>query len=88
MVSRAIKLLRIYNGVPQHVVAKKMGIAQSGICRMESGLMKIRPEDVVKLAKIYGVDPELVLMLADKLKKSKGLEKAIFEAVIEVVREY
>lgn len=88
MLHKAIRLLRMYKDIPQHEISRLMELDQSRISNMEKGKHKISIEVAERYAKIFSLDISFLLMFADKLENKKGLEKAIFQAIVTTIKEF
>jgi transcriptional regulator with XRE-family HTH domain len=88
MLHRAIKLLRLYNGLSAQEMAEKLNIYPSNLSLCEKGSRKIPVTLIDKYGKIFGMKSSEIINFAEKLKTKKGLETAIFESIKETIRSF
>ncbi|MEI6207343.1 MAG: helix-turn-helix transcriptional regulator [Desulfuromonadales bacterium] len=55
-----IKAWREHLGMTQDEVAKKIGVKQPSLARIESGTVKPRHATIIKLSTIFGIKPSLL----------------------------
>lgn len=60
--------LRVWAGLTQGAVRQELGLHMVGA--MESGSAPLRPSDVPALARLYGVDEDVLLSAADRVRRS------------------
>lgn len=63
-----LKILRFMAGYSQNDAAKEIGVSQSHLARVELNKRDLKPELLIKAAKIYGVRPAASIF--DLVKKS------------------
>jgi ribosome-binding protein aMBF1 (putative translation factor) len=61
---------RTLKGIKQKEVAQKMGIAQSGLSKLEKGLCAIKVQQFIQYCNLIGEDYLILLQRAENLKTS------------------
>jgi len=62
-INERIKKLRIQNEWTQEYVAEKLGVDRSNYSKYELGKLKLRPEMIVQIAKLFDVSADYLLGL-------------------------
>lgn len=71
-----IKEQRIKNGYTLLEAAEKIGVREATFQRYESGIIKIiKPEIIVKLAKLFNVSPAYLMDWIDEEKENKKMKE-------------
>lgn len=68
-IGKRLTELRHEHGYNQMYVAKKLGVTQASVCHWECGIRTPRVIRVLMLAKLYGVDPNYILVGEKKKPK-------------------
>jgi len=81
-ISNRIKKLREKLDLSQEGLAKRMGISRVAVSQIENGQRKICTEELIKLSKIFGITPNILLdidkdieVVLEKSKKQKPKKK-------------
>ena len=87
ILAESLKLLRVYKGMPQWEMAKKMGVVNSLISEMEKGRRKISPSRIEKYSEILEISVDEILDFAKKFQNHKDFQEEIFRSIISTVRK-
>lgn len=91
MLSETFKRTRMYSGITQSTLARALFISDATYSRKENGLLGFERHEALKIAKILGLNEEVVLKywMADKLYElMKDDKELVYEAIKIVEANY
>lgn len=68
--ARALRSLRVAAGLRQAEVVARTGLSQARLSRSENGLAGLRPEEVGRLAELYGAAPDRAAVLVSLAREA------------------
>lgn len=76
-VGSKIRQIRKERGLTQAVLASKIGIQQSDLCRMENGEYKVSLDALFKILSVFGM--EIGAFFDDRQETSHGIDQEVLE---------
>ncbi len=86
MLSRALKLMRIFHEVDQATFAEKLGISRSYLSELESGAKQPTLEVLNRYADVLRIPTSSILLLAENITDNTRPDRVRFKAANKILR--
>jgi len=86
MLSRALKLMRVFHEVDQGTFAERLGISRSYLSELESGDKQPTLEVLNRYAAVLRVPTSSILLLAENITDGTPTERIRFKAANKILR--
>jgi transcriptional regulator with XRE-family HTH domain len=86
MLSRALKLMRLFHEVDQATFAEKLGISRSYLSELESGAKQPTLDVLNRYAEVLRVPTSSILLLAENITEDSPAERVRFKAANKILR--
>ena len=74
MIGQALRLVRVFNDMPQAEAASKLGISKSYLSELEAGKKKVNVDILEKYQDVFHVPPSSILLFSEKMNDSPSEE--------------
>lgn len=90
MLSETIKRTRMYSGITQAEMAKELLMSESKYNRKENGKLRIGRHEAMKMAKLLGLNDDIVLKywMADKIYELMKQDKELLYDAFKIVETH
>ena len=86
MISRALRLVRVFHRLKQTDLADKLDISNSYLSEIESGVKSPSVELLGRYSKIFGIPVSTLMLFSERLKEKKFSERVRVEAGGKILR--
>jgi transcriptional regulator with XRE-family HTH domain len=74
MIGQALRLVRVFNDMPQGEAASKLGISKSYLSELEAGKKKVNVDILGKYQEVFHIPPSSILLFSEKMNDSPSEE--------------
>lgn len=76
MLSRALRIIRVFEGLTQVRAADKLGISQSYLSEIERGTKSPTLEMINKYSSVFGIPPSAIMLFSESLSNGSSADRA------------